>query len=205
MYNQPEFKEFPKISRLFEQDVCVTEKIDGTNALIWIGDNPNFDPDFDPQTESMLMKAGSRTRWITPEDDNYGFARWVETNKEELMKLGPGYHYGEWWGNGIQRTYNMKKKVFSLFNVGLWNDTNKPECCDVVPTIYSGVLTPEIYEDIWAMVHDPESHQDFVSPAALKYGIEFDKPEGCMMFLTKARLYFKLPIEKGSKDGKTNT
>jgi len=193
MYIEPKFEEFPKITRFYEQDVCITEKIDGTNGLIWIGDNPNFDQDFDPQTESM-MKVGSRSRWITPEDDNYGFARWCKENQEELMKLGPGYHYGEWWGNGIQRKYAMAKKVFSLFNVYKWSDDAiRPTCCDVVPTLYNGPVTPQIINDF----SGPKPLM--ISAAALKYGIEFDNPEGYMMYFTKAGKYFKCPLDKGAK------
>jgi hypothetical protein len=68
----------------------ITEKIDGTNASILITDDG-----------SDIAGVGSRTRWITPEDDNHGFAKWVKANHEELLKLGPGHHFGEWWGNGI--------------------------------------------------------------------------------------------------------
>lgn len=84
------FQPFAKIASL-NREVIATEKIDGTNALIHIAD------DFE------TMKVGSRTRWITPGDDHFGFATWVEANRAELLRLGPGQHYGEWWGAGIQR------------------------------------------------------------------------------------------------------
>src|SRR5436305_1822690 len=100
-----EFNAFPKIARL-NRECVITEKIDGTNASILID-------------EDGVVMAGSRTRWITPENDNFGFAKWVEANKSELMKLGVGHHFGEWWGSGIQRGYGLTKgeKRFSLFNV----------------------------------------------------------------------------------------
>ena len=79
MTSTPEFQAFPKIHRL-NREVIVTEKIDGTNALVWISD------------DSTEARAGSRSRWITPEDDNFGFASWVRHNAEELRGLGPGYH-----------------------------------------------------------------------------------------------------------------
>lgn len=56
-----EFVPFQKIGRL-SRGCTITEKIDGTNASIYIGEDGEF-------------LTGSRTRWITPEDDNYGFAR----------------------------------------------------------------------------------------------------------------------------------
>ncbi len=103
-----EFEGFPKIAR-FSRDVIITEKIDGTNAQIYIGEDGEF-------------LTGSRNRWITPDSDNAGFSRWAHEHKDELMQLGPGRHFGEWWGSGIQRGYGLKNgdKRFSLFNVGRW-------------------------------------------------------------------------------------
>lgn len=96
------FKAWPKIPRLENEQYYITEKIDGTNAAIVI-------------TEEGEIGAQSRKQVITPDQDNYGFATWVEKNKEELLKLGPGYHFGEWWGLGIQRGYGLSEKRFSLF------------------------------------------------------------------------------------------
>lgn len=104
----PPFVEFPKIARL-SRECVITEKIDGTNGCIHITDDGRF-------------LVGSRTRWITPEDDNHGFARWAHEHREELLTLGPGTHFGEWFGSGIQRGYGLKNgyKRFSLFNVIRW-------------------------------------------------------------------------------------
>ena len=77
-----EFDKFTKIAR-FSREVIVTEKIDGTNAQIVI-------------TEDGEFFTGSRKRFITPEDDNFGFSKWAHEHKEELMQLGVGKHYGEW-------------------------------------------------------------------------------------------------------------
>lgn len=108
MEDKIEFQEFPKIARL-SRDIIITEKIDGTNAQILI-------------TEDGDIFPGSRTKWITTKDDNHGFAKYVEGNKTELLKLGKGRHFGEWWGSGIGRGYGLQKgeKRFSLFNVGRW-------------------------------------------------------------------------------------
>lgn len=187
-----EFKEFPKISRFYEQNICITEKIDGTNGLIWIGDVEEASIQTGRISYKLGIKAGSRTKWVAPNDDNYGFAKWVEENEKELLKLGPGYHYGEWWGQGIQRKYSMPKKVFSLFNVHKWADeTLRPVCCDVVPILYTGEINPEIVNRF----RKPLA----VSEAAKKYGIEFNKPEGVMMYFTKANTYFKAPTKKRGK------
>lgn len=62
------FCEFPKMSR-FSREIIITEKIDGTNASIFI-------------TDDLQILAGSRTRGITPLNDNFGFAKWVNANKK---------------------------------------------------------------------------------------------------------------------------
>lgn len=86
-----EFKAWPKIPRATGEKVTITEKMDGTNACVVI-------------QEGKIVGVQSRKRFITPEDDNYGFAAWVAENEQELLKLGDGYHYGEWAGLGIQKT-----------------------------------------------------------------------------------------------------
>lgn len=168
-----EFIEFNKIARLSRACV-VTEKIDGTNASITI-------------TETGEFLIGSRTRWITPQDDNYGFAKWAEANKEELLKLGPGQHFGEWWGSGIQRGYGQKEKRFSLFNTARWSDDAlRPACCSVVPVLYSGIFSTSIIESAI------ESLSRFGSVAAPG----FMRPEGVVIWHEAARIYFKKTIEK---------
>lgn len=135
-----EFQEWPKTPRL-DKPVIYTEKIDGTNGAVVIlpfdpaeDDHPNRGK-FQGVTASdgtrYLIGAQSRKRLITPEDDNYGFAAWVWENADSLVEvLGEGRHFGEWWGAGIQRTYGLKSKRFSLFNIRRWNEkdelTNMP-------------------------------------------------------------------------------
>jgi hypothetical protein len=127
-----EHRKFQKIPRLF-RDIIITEKIDGTNGLICI----NHD---------MSMQVGSRNRWLSAETDNMNFYKWAMEHKEELQMLGPGMHYGEWWGQGIQRRYGLDHKRFSLFNVSRWTDSYEegkvqvPPCCHVVPILYNGPL-----------------------------------------------------------------
>ena len=168
-----EFKEFPKIARL-SRDIVITEKIDGTNASIYIGEDGTF-------------LTGSRTRWITPEDDNHGFSRWAHANKEELMKLGKGHHFGEWWGNGIQRNYGMTEKVWSLFNTHKWSDDAiRPACCQVVPVLYYGPFDTEKIDCILGFLEDQGS---FAAPGFLK-------PEGIVIYHTQGNMMFKKTIEK---------
>jgi hypothetical protein len=166
----PKFVEFPKIPRL-SREIVITEKIDGTSGCIHI-------------TEDNRIYFGSRTRWITPEDDNYGFARWGTENKEELLKLGVGSHFGEWWGNGIQRKYNLKEKRFSLFNTSRWNDETKPTCCSVVPILYTGLFDTNIVEATLKYLSNSGS---YAAPG-------FMNPEGIVIWHEKARVLFKKTI-----------
>lgn len=130
-----EFQPFQKIPRL-SRECVITEKLDGTNASIYIGDDGEF-------------LIGSRTRWITPDDDNYGFARWAHENKDELLKLGAGHHFGEWWGAGVQRRYGLAEKRFSLFNTHRWSDAlgARPACCSVVPVLFQGIFIGNYIHD----------------------------------------------------------
>ena len=166
-----EFREFAKIARL-SRPCTITEKIDGTNGCIYIGEDGTF-------------LTGSRTRWITPEDDNFGFSRWAHLHKDELLTLGVGQHFGEWWGAKIQRGYGQETKRFSLFNVHKWGES-RPACCDVVPTICEGVFTSELVQ---AAV---DALRDGGSQAAQG----FMKPEGVIVWHQAAGIYFKKTLDK---------
>lgn len=178
----PEFKEFASIARL-SREMIVTEKIDGTNAQVHI-------------TEDGLIFAGSRSRWIWPEMDNFGFAAWVRDHAEELKALGPGSHYGEWWGSGIQRGYGLPKgeKRFSLFNVARWADerdrekypAERPACCGVVPVLAREPFTTARVDELL------ESLAKYGSLAAPG----FLKPEGVVVFHIASGQLFKKTLDK---------
>lgn len=167
-----DFEEFPKIPRL-KRDIIITEKIDGTNAQVFIA-------------EDGTMRFGSRSRWITPEDDNYGFARWATEHADGLRELGPGRHFGEWWGAGIQRRYGLSEKRFSLFNTGRWTPETVPSCCHVVPILYQGKFSTA------AVDNTLESLRSTGSAAAPG----FMQPEGIIVFVAAARSFFKVTLEK---------
>src|SRR4051812_22881421 len=121
-----EFEAFPKMPRL-SREMVITEKIDGTNAQVFITPvdilgAQTCNVPWIATIGGLAIAAGSRTRWLAPtgQGDNFGFAAWVQANVEELITLGPGRHFGEWWGKGIQRGYGLAEKKFSLFNVGRW-------------------------------------------------------------------------------------
>lgn len=167
-----DFIPFPKIPRL-KRGCIITEKLDGTNAQVVIG-------------EDGAVRAGSRNRWITPDADNYGFAGWVERNKEELLKLGPGQHFGEWWGNGIQRNYGLKEKRFSLFNTGRWSDAAiRPACCDVVPLLYVGQFATDTVDSVL----------DALRVMGSQAAPGFMKPEGIIVFMTASSHLYKVLAE----------
>lgn len=168
-----DFVEFPKMPRL-SREMVITEKIDGTNASITI-------------TEDGQFLIGSRTRWITPFDDNHGFAAWATERKDELMQLGVGTHFGEWWGLGIQRKYGMDRKVFSLFNVSRWADASvRPACCSVVPELYRGNFDTAMINAILEGMRETGS---VAAPG-------FMNPEGVVIFHVAANRCFKKTLEK---------
>jgi len=143
-----EFIKFSKIAR-YNRQVVATEKIDGTNSQIDI-------------TEDGGFRTGSRNRWITPTDDNYGFSAWAYAHRDELIEgLGVGRHFGEWWGSGIQRKYGLVNgdKRWSLFNIARWclyggtptevptedprimrTQEILPECVGLVPVLWEGLM-----------------------------------------------------------------
>lgn len=84
-------------------------KLHGTNAGIAV--------DADGTVYAM-----SRTSVITPENDNVGFAKWVDSQKDALAAFAPPTGtivlYGEWCGPGIQKGVaisQIKERVFAVF------------------------------------------------------------------------------------------
>lgn len=206
-----EFKEFAKIPRL-SRECTLTEKIDGTNACICIEEFSQFiEPDYAPsgyiwdqsrkldgKLPLLGMRFGSRTRWITAGDDNFGFAKWGTEHAEELFALGPGTHYGEWWGRGVQRNYGIDHRRFSLFNTSRWYDSHytpeegyittqvqAPACCHVVPVLYQGMFcTLEVERVLNAL----KIQGSLAAPG-------FMKPEGIVVYHHAAGHYFKKTCE----------
>jgi hypothetical protein len=166
-----QFESFQKIVRANKSYNCViTEKLDGTNAQIVVQDG-------------KIVGVGSRSRWIKPgkDTDNYGFAGWVEANYAELLKLGDGTHFGEWYGCGIQRAYGLKHKRFALFNTARWLEQELPACCEVVPVIYEGEFSRTIVSEVMANLKESGS---YAAPG-------FDRPEGIIIYLPGPRLLLK--------------
>lgn len=190
-----EFKEWPKTPRLL-RNITITEKIDGTNAAIGIVPI-DHDDDEDPsiidyvrlQGQRYGVYAQSRTRLIMPgkQTDNYGFAGWVQANAGELVELlGEGLHYGEWWGNGIQRKYGMAEKWFSLFNTARYAEIETALNLTTVPVLYEGP------NDTAAVADALESLRVGGSVAAPG----FMNPEGICVYQAASRQISKVTLDK---------
>lgn len=194
---RPEFEAFQSIPRL-SRDIVVTEKIDGTNGQIYVGDDG-------------VVMAGSRNRWLGLEktEDAFGFALWVKDHEDELRAgLGPGRHFGEWWGAGIQRRYGLDHKRFSLFNAARWSDDPeergtdpttglarppRPECCHVVPVLYRGMFDTQLID---AVLTGLSSSGSRAAPG-------FMNPEGVVVWHEAGRILFKKTLDgDGHKSAK---
>lgn len=164
------YPSFPKIPRLFSE-VCITEMIDGTNGLICIG-------------RDGIIAAGSCNGWLTIHRDNFGFCRWVNDNSSELLKLGPGKHYGEWYGYGIQRGYGLSEKRFALFNPTIDIGNLDVPGLTKVPVLYKGPFNYQALRntEMELLCGGSKAVEGFVNP------------EGFMVYFTKARMYFKVPL-----------
>lgn len=202
------FEEWPKIPR-YKKELVITEKIDGTNGCVAI-EHLNT-PELLEQARESLGKpkgpvaivngpsdgdfaralwAGSRSRWLdtSKTGDNFGFAKWVEQNADALANLGPGRHFGEWYGVGIQRSYDLHERRFALFNATRWiEDEKPPACCEVVPVLARGfdVNPTEVLE-----------HLRLTGSIAVP---RFFAPEGIIIFHTASRQLYKQLIENDDR------
>lgn len=203
-----EFVAYPKTPRLF-REVVITEKIDGTNGAVIIekvtaddlAENVVILNYGSPEPTYFRVSAQSRKRLVTPDDDNYGFARWVDDNAGSLaLTLGEGRHFGEWWGSGIQRGYGLTKgeKRFSLFNVKRWHDSPYGQSTildsgvpglGVVPVLDSGTFDTESVENVLAELRRGGS---FAAPGYMN-------PEGVVVFHSASRQVYKALLENDGK------
>ena len=199
-------QKFPKIPR-FNREIIITEKIDGTNGVVYVAptrdvmvDRSGHTPfdvtalygDLPPvEQQPMRVYAGSRNRWITPERDNYGFAAWVREHEVELQGLGPGFHYGEWYGQGIQRNYGLDHRRFALFNVHRWADPNwRPACCGFVAVLQRrSIPCMDIGGSALSWLR---THGSAIVPG-------FMNPEGIVIYHTAAKQLFKVTLENDEK------
>jgi hypothetical protein len=179
------FQAWPKIPRLENERFQISEKIDGTNGCIIITLHNQMGNKNCIYTDYIYdVYAQSRSKLITPENDNFVFAKWVKENAVQLINdLGVGYHYGEWWGQGINRGYGLDHKRFSLFNL-----RKQSSICYNVPVI----SMQEGRFDMESLNIDVEylkKNGSFAAP-------EYMKPEGLVIYAEKAKCYWKVIIDK---------
>lgn len=169
-----DFVGFPKIPRL-SRECVITEKIDGTNGQLYI-------------TDDGQLWVGSRTRWIGPGTDNHGFFAWAEKHRAELLKMGPGRYFGEWWGAKIQRGYGLANgdKRFSLFH---WEGDELPSCLGVVPVLYQGVFSTQMVD---AALESLRINGSRAVPGYMN-------PEGVVVYHSGSNTCFKKTLEGDHK------
>jgi hypothetical protein len=194
-----EFVKYGKTPRLF-RDIVITEKLDGTNSAIHIKENPDGEPfhmtsaHIERDDVQYEVAAQSRNRLIYPgkTTDNYGFAGWVYDNAHQLFDiLGPGTHFGEWWGLGVARGYGMTHKKFSLFNTskGVMDEDVGVGEIGTVPTLYEG----EFSEDkILDQLHWLRDYGSVASPG-------FSNPEGICVYHTQSGQVYKVTLNNDDK------
>ncbi|MGW0522828.1 RNA ligase family protein [Crossiella sp. NPDC003009] len=173
------FQPWPKTPRL-RRRMVITEKIDGSNCAVIVA-------------EDGTVGGQSRNRLLTPgsHGDHYGFGAWVANHAEQLREvLGPGHHYGEWWGAGIQRGYGLRERRFSLFNTYRWgaaaDQLDQVPGLGVVPVLYEGEF------DTGKATEVAELLRTVGSVAAPDYL----SPEGIVVYHEAARQLFKLVLDR---------
>lgn len=187
-----DFKAFEKITAIKKIDMCITQKIHGTNAQIVILEYPE-DIEDAPEwmkavtTETVevdgkyyFIRCGSRSRWIYPGDDNYGFAAFVAQHKEEFIrKLGVGRHFGEWAGPGVNSGEGLAQRMFVLFDH--WNfspERELPPQTTVVPVLYQGQFDLTKIDEVMG---DLKTNGSKLAPG-------FMRPEGVVVTVLGQRL-----------------
>lgn len=196
-----DFKSFNKIAKIGDLYMEITQKIHGTNAQIcieYVDHLTNLDTPKDYQLvrhkelveNDYKIYAGSRNRWLTIEDDNYGFAKFVADNRQKLVEmLGVGQHYGEWAGPGINEGEGLSRRVLFLFNQSFHARPNLlPDQISVVPVIYQGkILNPD---EIDSQMDLLKKYGSFIDPVFFKDNIRWMMPEGIVVKVNKT-LYKK--------------
>lgn len=210
------FEAWPKTPRLFKESMVITEKIDGTNSAVGVVEYYNECPVPAGATVAHVLQEGgganyylvyaqSRNRVISPATpdnkaaDNYGFAGWVWANADDLARvLGPGLHYGEYWGHGIGRGYDQTERYFSLFNTSRWKhldipearaEIKPPEALRVVPVLSIHTLdTPVIQETLSTL-----------GAAGSRAAPGYMTPEGICVYLPAAKATFKVTFDDTHK------
>jgi hypothetical protein len=222
-----QFKSWGSTPR-FHKSLHITEKIDGTNAGVSVQGIPfghlstiNIPEDACPvineqTSQAFLVRAQSRKRIITPGNDNFGFASWVWENADGLANLlGYGYHYGEWYGEGIQKNpLAVAGRRWALFNTWHWGskpNLDRLKMVDIpgltlVPVLHDEhrdgpadyMTIPNIMEDL--ALHG--SKADGAEMVRQGYDWEPDvykQPEGIIVWQRETRQRYKILLREDDK------
>lgn len=99
-----------EVEGILNGKVYVFPKLDGTNGVVWY------------DKESKTVKAGSRKRELSLENDNAGFYKYILSEEKYLdyFKLHPNHIlYGEWLvPHTIKNYVNYAWRDFHIFDVG---------------------------------------------------------------------------------------
>lgn len=134
----------------------ITQKIHGSNAQVHVYE----------QEGELKLCAGSRNRWICPDDDNFGFARFVYDHVQEFLDLGIGTHYGEWAGPGINSGEGLKERTFFLFShPDRYSDKILPPNVEFVPELYKGPVDQSKINEVMDILLD---HGSYAVPGFMK-------------------------------------
>lgn len=130
---EPIHKKYSKIPYFDSIGMSITQKLHGTNVCVYV---------YEKEPDVIDLICGCRSRWISPENDHYGFAKFVLNNKQEFIdKLGIGRHFGEWVGKGINSGEGLSDRRFFLFNWEQWAEKPLPPSTFAVPVLYNGILS----------------------------------------------------------------
>lgn len=120
-------------------------KLDGTNAAV------HALPDG--------LAAQSRTKLLTPRDDNYGFARWLHGDARGWAtglhaRVGRAVIFGEWAGQGIQRrtaVAALERPIFAVFAAQLGDPATETARLVVEPERLRALLPvhPDVHVLPW--------------------------------------------------------
>ena len=177
--------------------------VQNTNGAIIIEQTEQLDytavatPVVDGVPYNVGAQSRNRLLGLDKGQDNAGFAKWVSDNAHTLVAdLGPGRHFGEWWGKGIQRGYGLDHKRFSLFNTAAWWEVEalfgfSTPNLTVVPRLYEGGADTATVEWVAKLLAETGSA---AAPG-------FMNPEGVCVYHTASRQVFKYTLDGDGHKG----
>ncbi|MGB3531950.1 MAG: RNA ligase family protein [Microcoleaceae cyanobacterium] len=140
-------------------------KLDGTNAAVQVFSDGS-------------IIAQSRSRIITPSNDNIGFAQWLSDCQDVFSACAQSEHmtiFGEWCGKGIQKRTAISKidrQIFAVFAIGFGGIAGAFSRLEVNPEKIATYL-PQ-HKDIYVLPFYGESFTvDFGDETSLKEAIAY--------------------------------